>query len=62
MNQQTTKTLRKLFMPSFPIGDSRNKTDWRRFKKTYNGLPWGARHLFMNGMKQLKKAQESAQA
>lgn len=59
MNGQTTKTLRSLFQKPFPEGDSRNKGAWRQFKTTYKGLPWGARHLFIKGLKQLESAREA---
>lgn len=60
MNQQTTKILRKLFVAPFNMGDPRNRTAWRRFKRTYKELPWGARHLFIKGMTNLRAAQNSS--
>lgn len=41
MNQSRTRQLRALFNADllFPVGDPRNRTIWRRFKKAFNRVP-----------------------
>lgn len=62
MNQKATKKLKKSMLLTYPEGDPRNKTDWRKLKKAYNSIPRNRRHKFIENMYMLKKIAENSKA
>ena len=64
MNQQTTHTLRKLFLriDPFPASDPRRRTAWRSFKRDYLSQPKPARNKFLAQLKRQIEVMEMVKA